>query len=43
MATTVTNQQASGFGATERVADEFYDPVKKIFRKLFGISKPTNT
>lgn len=23
----------------ERVVDEFYDPVKKVFRKLFGISK----
>ncbi len=26
----------------ERVVDEFYDPVKKIVRKLFGISKPNN-
>ena len=25
----------------ERVVDQFYDPVKKVFRKLFGISKPT--
>ena len=24
----------------ERVVDEFYDPVKKVVRKLFGISKP---
>ena len=24
----------------ERVVDEFYDPVKMVFRKLFGISKP---
>ena len=24
----------------ERVVDEYYDPVKKVFRKLFGISKP---
>lgn len=26
----------------ERVADEFYDPVKKVVRKLFGIAKPKN-
>ena len=25
----------------ERVVDEFYDPVKKVVRKLFGISRPT--
>jgi len=24
----------------ERVVDQYYDPVKKIFRKLFGIGKP---
>jgi len=24
----------------ERVVDQYYDPVKKIFRKLFGIAKP---
>ncbi len=24
----------------ERVVDQYYDPVKKIFRKLFGISSP---
>lgn len=26
----------------ERVADEYYDPVKKVIRKLFGIAKPNN-
>jgi len=26
----------------ERVVDEFYDPVKKIVRKLFGIAKPND-
>lgn len=26
----------------ERVVDEYYDPVKKVVRKLFGISKPAD-
>jgi succinate dehydrogenase / fumarate reductase iron-sulfur subunit len=26
----------------ERVVDEYYDPVKKVFRKLFGLAKPNN-
>ncbi len=26
----------------ERLVDEFYDPIKKVFRKLFGISKPNS-
>ncbi len=27
----------------ERVVDQFYDPVKKVVRKLFGIGKPQST
>ena len=26
----------------ERVVDEYYDPVKMVFRKLFGLAKPNN-
>ena len=26
----------------ERVADEFYDPVKKVIRRLFGLAKPNH-